>query len=52
MNDKRNSTFTTLLCFLMVKGVYLDLNDLLTYDINHPKNHDLVKSTHFDTIET
>jgi hypothetical protein len=50
--NKQNSRFTALLCFLMVKGVYLNLSDALTNGVNCQNNNSLVKSTHFDTIET
>ena len=50
--NKQNSKFTTLLCFLMVKGVYLNLSDALTNDVKCQDNNNLVKSTHFDAIET
>ncbi len=50
--NKQNDRFTTLLCFLMVKGVYLNLSDSLINEAHYQKNNNLVKSTHFDTIET
>ncbi len=50
--NRQNNKFTTLLCFLMVKGVYLNLSDSLTNDEHYRNNNNLVKSTHFDTIET
>ncbi|CAM3154173.1 hypothetical protein [Leuconostoc rapi] len=53
MENKKSSTFATLLCCLMANGIYLNLESLLTQEEIKGKATDkLVKTVHFDTIET